>query len=108
MTQATRSRGAGTPYRRVPFPTKVTQGLAVLEQVTAGASIRQAAAATGLSPTTAWRRLWWLRDWALSDFYGCRNRTLPPQRGTAACPRGRPWIEVLDGPGGPLDRTHHH
>ncbi|MFG3235004.1 hypothetical protein ACGFZG_25010 [Streptomyces antibioticus] len=98
-------RQAGpTPYRRVPAITKATQGLAVLELVAAGASIRAAAAATGLSPVTAWRRAWWLRDLMLPELYGVKTRRLPPQRGTARCPKGRPWIEELDGPGGPLHR----
>lgn len=98
-------RQAGpTPYRRIPIETKATQGLAVLELVVAGASIRTAAAQTGLSPTTAWRRVHWLRDWLLPGLYGVTARRMPPQRGTALCPRGRPYIEELDGPGGPLHR----
>ncbi|MFG2473536.1 hypothetical protein [Streptomyces fagopyri] len=98
-------RQAGpAPHRRIPYDIKATQGLAVLQLVTAGATIRAAAAQTGLSPTTAWRRMWWLRDWLLPDRYGVRARRLPAQRGTAACPRGRPWIEELDGVGGPLNR----
>lgn len=98
-------RQAGpTPHRRVPADIKATQGLAVLRLVADGASIRTAAAQTGLSASTAWRRMWWLRDWLLPDRYGVKARRLPPQRGTRLCPRGRPWIEELDGPDGPLHR----
>lgn len=95
-------RGGPTPYLRLDLGTKAAQGLAVLELVTNGATIRTAAAQTGLSPSTAWRRLWWLRDYVLPRLYGVEARRLPPQRGTRACPRGRPWISELDGPGGPL------
>ncbi|MFE2828477.1 hypothetical protein [Streptomyces sp. NPDC059271] len=97
-------RGGPYPRLRVPFDVKAAQGLAVLELVVAGASIRTAATQTGLSPTTAWRRVHWLRDWLLPGLYGVTARRLPPQRGTALCPRGRPYIEELDGPGGPLYR----
>jgi hypothetical protein len=97
-------QGGPYPRLRVPFDTKARQGYAVLQLVTDGATIRTAAAQTGLSPTTAWRRLWWIRDWTLPGLYGVEARRMPPQRGTARCPRGRPWIAELDGPGGPLHR----
>lgn len=98
-------RQAGpTPYRRTSVTTKATEGLAVLELVGRGASFRQAAAALDMSLSTCWRRYWWVRDWQLPDWHGVRARRLPPQRGTARCPNGRPWIEELDGPSGPLYR----
>lgn len=78
----------------------------MFERVLAGASFRQAAAACGLTTTTAWRRYHWFVDWMRPSLYGCREGPIPPQRGTAACPRGRPYSPTLDGPGGPLHRTH--
>ena len=97
-------QGGPYPRLRVPYDIKARQGYAVLKLVADGATIRAAAAQTGLSPSTAWRRLWWLQGWTLPRLYGLEARRLPPQRGTRACPRGRPWIQELDGPGGPLDR----
>lgn len=76
---------------------KVEQGQAVFERVTAGRSIRQAAADLGLSPTTAWRRYWFLMDWTLPGYYGKPSGPIPPQRGTRACPNGRPYLPTLDG-----------
>lgn len=96
-------RGGPTPYLRLNTATKATQGAAVYMSVMAhGLSIRQAAALHGLSLTTAWRRFWWYADWTLPDRYGVKTTRIPPQRGTRACPRGRPWIKELDDPGGPL------
>ncbi|MGW6924483.1 winged helix-turn-helix domain-containing protein [Streptomyces sp. NPDC054950] len=100
-------RGGPYPHLRVPIDIKATQGAAVLELVTAGATIREAATATGLSPSTAWRRMWFVRDWTLPAYYGIDSKRIPPMRGTRACPRGRPWIPELDGPGGPLDRRRY-
>jgi len=97
-------RGGPYPYLRLDFSIKATQGFAVFERVMAGASFRQAAAALDLSLTTAWRRYWWFMDWTLPGFYGCRDGPIPPQRGTRACPRGRPFLPTLDGPEGPFHR----
>lgn len=91
-------RGGPVPYLRLDLGVKVTEGLAVAEKVAEGASIRQAAADLGMSPTTAWRRLWWFRDWALPGYYGRPRGPIPPQRGTRACPNGRPYLPTLDGP----------
>lgn len=56
-----------------------------------------AAAITGLSVTTAWRRYWWYSDWQLPRSYGKPLTTIPPQRGTKAHPGGgRPWIRSID------------
>ena len=104
------SSGVRVPRRAGPYPrlrldltVKVDEGLAVFELVVGrGFSFRQAAAELGMSVTTAWRRCRWLQDWLLPDQYGVRVRRLPTMRGSRACPRGRPWIEELDGPGGPL------
>ncbi|MDV9168733.1 hypothetical protein R6V09_01065 [Streptomyces sp. W16] len=91
-------RGGPYPHRRLSAAIKTSQGIAVLELVAAGATFRQAAAATGLSPTTAWRRAWWIRDLNLPHHFGRPLGPNPPQRGTARCPRGRPWMPTLDGP----------
>lgn len=98
-------RAGPTPYCRLDLTTKVDQGMAVVELVLGrGYSFRQAAAELGMSVTTTWRRGRWVQDWLLPERYGVRASRLPPQRGTGACPRGRPWIKELDGPGGPLHR----
>lgn len=96
-------RGGPYPRLRLDVGTKATEGLAVVELVLGrGLTFRQAAAQLGMSTATAWRRYWWFMDWLLPERWGVRSRRIPPQRGTRACPRGRPWIAELDGPGGPL------
>lgn len=96
-------RGGPYPHLRLDFGVKVDEGMRVVELVLGeGRSFRQAAAALGLSVSTCWRRYHFVLDWLLPEQYGLRSRRLPPQRGTRACPRGRPWIQELDGPGGPL------
>lgn len=92
-----RRRGGPTPYLRLNLVTKVEQGRAVAARVDAGQSIRAAAAQLGMSLTTAWRRYWWFKDWTLPTHYGRPHGPIPPQRGTAACPNGRPWLPTLDG-----------
>lgn len=89
----------GGPYLRLRLDAgvKLTQGYAVVRLVTAGHSIRSAAAALGMSPSTAWRRYWFAMDWTLPAYYGREWGPVPPQRGTRACPRGRPWLPTLDG-----------
>lgn len=104
------TRKAGpTPYRRTPLTTKATEGLAVLELIYGqGLSFRQAAQQLGMSATTCWRRHHWIQDWLLPGRYGVQAKCLPPQRGTRACPRGRPWIAELDDVGGPLHLDGRH
>lgn len=98
-------RGGPYPYLRLDLSTKATQGVAAVELVLGqGLTFRQAATTMGLSVSTCWRRYWWAMDWTLPNQYGVKAGRLPPMRGTRACPRGRPWIEELDGPGGPLHR----
>lgn len=99
-------RGGPYPRLRLDAGVKAEQGLAVAELVIGkGLSFRQAANRLGLSLTTAWRRYWWFMDSTLPSRWGVKGRRrLPPQRGTRACPRGRPFIKELDGPGGPLHR----
>ncbi|WP_340564457.1 winged helix-turn-helix domain-containing protein [Streptomyces sp. GSL17-111] len=62
-----------------------------------GMTVREAATQLGMSPTTCWRRAWWFMDRTLPVSYGLPLGPLPPQRGTRACPRGRPWMPTLDG-----------
>ncbi|MWA05820.1 hypothetical protein F8568_036790 [Actinomadura sp. LD22] len=78
-------RGGPVPYCRLNSVQAVQQGLAVVREITAGRSIRQAADAVGLAPTTAWRRYWLVMDWTRSAMRGPR----PPLRGTAAWDRER-------------------
>lgn len=102
-----RRRAGPYPRLRVDFGVKVHQGLAVAELVLGrGFSFRQAAVQLDMSVTTAWRRFWWLFDYQLPERWGCRRGPLPPMRGTRACPRGRPYMPTLDGPGGPLSHLH--
>ncbi|MFJ8934209.1 hypothetical protein ACIRL0_00605 [Streptomyces sp. NPDC102365] len=79
--------------------------MAVLELTLGrGFSFRQAATALDMSLSTAWRRHHFVMDWLLPERWGRKAKRLPPQRGSRACPRGRPFIPELDGPGGPLHR----
>lgn len=96
-------RAGPSPYCRLDLSIKAAQGAAAIELVLGqGLTFREAAAAMGLSVSTCWRRYWWVMDWTLPERWGVRAHRLPPQRGTRACPRGRPFIAELDGPGGPL------
>lgn len=90
-------RGGPYPYLRLNVMTKADEGTAMVRLVTAGHSIRSAAAALGLTATTGWRRYWFAMDWALPGYYGRPWGPIPPQRGTRACPNGRPWLPTLDG-----------
>lgn len=96
-----RLRGGPYPHLRGNSVTKVTEGLAVLQLVAGGATFRQAANTLGMSLTTAWRRYWFVMDWDLPRYYGRPCGPVPPQRGTRACPSGRPWLPTLDGDGWP-------
>lgn len=89
-------RGGPYPHLRLNMAVKVEQGMEVFRLVRAGHSFREIAAITGISPTTCWRRYWFIMDWTLPHSYGKPMDTIPPQRGTRACPRGRPWIKAID------------
>jgi hypothetical protein len=88
----------GGPYTRLRtnMALKASQGIEVAQLVARGNSFSQAAAALGLSKTTAWRRYWWWQDWTLPDYYGKPRGPIPPQRGTRAVPRGRPYLPTID------------
>lgn len=96
-------RGGPYPRLRVPFDVKAREGFAVYELVLGGGlSFRQAAAQLDMSLSTAWRRYWFFTDWTTPERHGCKPGPLPPQRGTARCPRGAPYLPTLHGPGGPF------
>lgn len=62
-------------------------------------TVREAATALGMSPTTTWRRAWWYHDWiALNVWEGLTPGPVPHQRGTRAVPRGRPYSLPRDAP----------
>ncbi|MEU1674808.1 hypothetical protein ABZ752_22675 [Streptomyces roseifaciens] len=93
------------PYLRVPALVKVAEGQAAAELIFGqGVTVRAAAELLGMSATTCWRRAWWFMDRTLPLAYGRPLGPLPPQRGTSACPRGRPWIPTLDGQPPPAKR----
>jgi hypothetical protein len=75
---------------------KVDEGMRIVELVQSGLGFRAIADITGLSATTCWRRYWFFMDWTLPRVYGKPITTIPPLRGTRACPRGRPWIRAVD------------
>jgi hypothetical protein len=104
MPKSPYRKGGPTPYVRVPWDRLYQEGEAVWRLVITGSSIRAAGAALGMSATTAWRRYWWVVDFELLGRWGAKPGPLPPQRGTKACPRGRPYQPTLDGPGGPMYR----
>ena len=89
-------RGGPYPHLRLNIAVKVDEGMRVFQLVRAGHSFRDIAAITGMSVTTCWRRYWFIQDWTLPHFYGKPMTTIPPQRGTRACPSGRPWIRAID------------
>ncbi|MEX5711973.1 hypothetical protein AB1484_27670 [Parafrankia sp. FMc6] len=107
-----RRRAGPVPHllRQTPPHVKLDEGLAVLRLVAAGSSIRGAASTLGLSVTTAWRRYWWVLDWTLPDSEGLPRGPFPPQRGTRACPSGRPYLPTwpIDNPAvrRPIRRIH--
>lgn len=91
------AQGGPYPHLRLPLHVKVDEGMAVFRIVSAGGSISSAARMLGMSTTTAWRRYWFVMDWTLPGTYGRSAGPIPPQRGTRACPNGRPYLPTLDG-----------
>ncbi|HZU54832.1 MAG TPA: hypothetical protein VFA06_03080 [Actinocrinis sp.] len=98
-------RGGPYPRLRRDLAVKVEEGHAVVRLILAGHSMRSAAAQLGLSVTTAWRRYWFVMDWSLPQSYGRPRGPIPPQRGTRACPRGRPFLPTLDAVDRPRPRA---
>lgn len=100
MPPPPRPRGGPIPHlrRQTPDHVKLSQGDAVIRAMLRGLSLRAAAGALGLSTTTAWRRYWLVMDWTLPAREGRPRGPIPPQRGTRACPSGRPWLPTLDTP----------
>lgn len=91
-------RGGPYPHVRLDLSVKADQGLAVMRLVLGEHyTFRQAAAALDMSLTTAWRRFWFVLDLMTPERHGCKPGPVPPQRGTRACPRGRPWMPTYDG-----------
>lgn len=89
-----RRRGGPTPYLRLDLTVKVDQGTEAHRLHTASFTFAEIAERLGMSLTTAWRRCRWYEDWTRPATIGLPIRRIPPQRGTRACPRGRPCIEV--------------
>jgi hypothetical protein len=91
-------RGGPYPHLRLDLGVKVEQGHAVCQlHLGEHLPIREAARRLGLSTTTAWRRYWFVMDSSLPAYYGKPSGPIPPQRGTRACPNGRPYLPTLDG-----------
>lgn len=93
-----RRRGGPTPYLRLDLAVKVDQSAETHRLHTAGFTFVEVAERLGMSLTTAWRRCRWFEDWTRPAESGLPIRRIPPQRGTRACPRGRPCIPELDHP----------
>lgn len=91
-----RRRGGPTPYLRLDLAVKVEQATRVYKLHGDGLTFAEIADRTGLSLVTCWRRYWWYRDWTEPATFGRPIRRIPPQRGTRACPRGRPCIPEVD------------
>jgi hypothetical protein len=93
-----RRRGGSTPYVRLDLAVKADQGSEAHQLHTAGFTFAEVADRMGVSLTTAWRRCRWFEDWTTPAESGHPIRRIPPQRGTRACPRGRPCIPEVDHP----------
>lgn len=92
-----RRRSGPTPYLRLDLAIKADQGAEAHRLHEGGLSFAQIGERMGLSLTTAWRRCRWYEDWTVPAESGPIKR-IPPQRGTRACPRGRPCIPEFDHP----------
>ncbi len=92
----TLAQGGPYPRLRLDYFRRMTEGRAAWDLIIGGGvSVRSAARTLGLSPTTAWRRAWWWHDAVILpawNGYSARRTPIPPQRGTRACPNGRPYL----------------
>ena len=86
------------PYVRLDLTVKVDQGAEAFRLHHSGLTFAEVARCMDLSLTTAWRRCRWYEDWSSPAKFGLPIRRIPPQRGTRACPRGRPCLPELDHP----------
>lgn len=93
-----RGRGGPTPYLRLELAIKVEQATRAYRLHIAGLTFEEIGVRMGVSTTTAWRRCHWYEDWTRPAMAGLRIRRIPPQRGTRACPRGRPCIPEVNHP----------
>lgn len=93
-----RGRGGPSPYVTLDLAVKVDQGAEAHRLHSAGLTFAEVADRMGVSLTTAWRRCHWYEDWTRPATDGHPIRRIPPQRGTRACPRGRPCIPEVDHP----------
>ena len=91
-----RRRGGPTPHLRLDLGIKVDQGTEAHRLHSAGLTFAEVADRLGVSLTTAWRRCRWYEDWTRPVESGLPIRRIPPQRGTRACPRGRPCIPEVE------------
>lgn len=93
-----RGRGGPTPYVTLDLAVKVHQGAEAHRLHNAGLTFAEVADRMGMPLTTVWRRCRWFEDWSRPAESGLPIRRIPPQRGTRACPRGRPCIPEIDHP----------
>jgi hypothetical protein len=89
-------RGGPAPGNRLDLAVKVGQGTEAHRLHTAGFTFAEVADRLGVSLTTAWRRGRWFEDWTRPATIGLPIRRVPAQRGTRACPRGRPCCPEVD------------
>jgi hypothetical protein len=93
-----RRRGGPAPGNRLDLAVKADQAVEAHRLHDTGFTFAEIAERMGVSLTTAWRRCRWYEDWTRPATVGRPIRRIPPQRGTRACPRGRPCIPEVDHP----------
>jgi uncharacterized protein YjcR len=93
-----RRRGGPGPYLRMSLAVRVAQATEAHRLHETGLGFVEVAERMGCSVTTAWRRARWWEDWTRPATVGRPIRRVPPQRGTRACPRGRPCCPEIDHP----------
>lgn len=99
LAPLTTRRAGPHPHLAHRQAVRIDQAIRVSDLVIGGASFRQAAAACGLSVTTAWRRYWLVWDWTTPTLTGRSRGPIPPQRHTRRSPGGdRPCLPTIDHP----------